>query len=46
MQDFAMMQADRGKGSQSALIENANHFSILNHYADRDGLLLKLATSE
>ena len=46
MQDFAMMQADRGKGSQSALIENANHFSILDHYADRDGLLLKLATSE
>jgi arylformamidase len=43
--DFAMMQAGLGKGSQSALIENANHFSILDHYAEPDGLLFKLATS-
>ena len=46
MQDYAKMQAGRGKGSQSALIENANHFSILDHYADRDGLLFKLATAK
>ena len=45
MQDYAKKQAGRGKGSQSALIENANHFSILDHYADRDGVLFKLATS-
>ena len=46
MQDYAKMQAGRGKGSQSALIENANHFSILDHYADRDGVLFKLATEK
>jgi len=45
MQDYAKKQAGRGKGSQSALIENANHFSILDHYADRDGVLFKLATA-
>ena len=44
MQDYAKKQGGRGKGSQSALIENANHFSILDHYADRDGVLFKLAT--
>ena len=46
MQDYAKKQAGRGKGSQSALIENANHFSILDHYADRDGVLFKLATEK
>ena len=46
MQDYAKTQAGRGKGSQSALIENANHFSILDHYADRDGVLFKLATEK
>ena len=46
MQDYAKMQAGRGKGSQSALIDNANHFSILDDYADRDGLLFKLATAK
>ena len=45
MQDYAKKQGGRGKGSQSALIENANHFSILDHYADRDGVLFKLATA-
>jgi arylformamidase len=45
MQDYAKMQAGRGKGSQTALIENANHFSILDDYADRHGLLFKLATA-
>ena len=46
MQDYAKKQGGRGKGSQSALIENANHFSILDHYADRDGVLFKLATEK
>ena len=46
MQDYAKKQGRRGKGSQSALIENANHFSILDHYADRDGVLFKLATEK
>ena len=46
MQDYAKKQGGRGKGSQSALIENANHFSILDHYADRDGVLIKLATEK
>ena len=46
MQDYAKTQANQGKGSQSALIENANHFSILDHYADRDGVLFKLATEK
>ena len=46
MQDYAKMQAGRGKGSQTALIENANHFSILAEYADRDGLLFKIATAK
>ena len=46
MQDYAKMHAGRGKGSQSALIEDANHFSILDHYADREGLLFKLATTK
>ena len=40
------MHAGRGKGSQSALIEDADHFSILDHYADREGLLFKLATAK
>ena len=46
MQDYAKKQGGRGKGSQSALIEHANHFSILDHYADRDGVLFKLATEK
>jgi hypothetical protein len=46
MQDYSKMQAGRGKGSQTALIENANHFSILDDYADCDGLLFKLATAK
>ena len=46
MQDYAKKQGGRGKGRQSALIENANHFSILDHYADRDGVLFKLATEK
>ena len=46
LQDYAKMQAGQGKGSQTALIENANHFSILDDYADRHGLLFKLATAK
>ena len=46
LQDYAKMQAGQGKGSQTALIENANHFSILDDYADRDELLFKLATAK